>query len=211
MAVAGELFRRAKWATHVEYTQGTGFFSSFNHSQSLNNVGKGFRALAAHIGKLFVLAFSYICLKIWSGIFYRCEGLTCEHTGGEVHHTACLVGGDGGTVFHGQDMAADGVNSLDKEREFIFVVDTFSNDAGAGADGIPEDIFTGCRYVAVADLIQNSAVIGGNEILVVVYLFREVCNIEELLDDFKLFVYSEWYAGGVRSKGSELVSEDTFR
>ena len=103
------------------------------------------------------------------------------------------------------------MNSLDKEREFIFVVDTFSNDAGAGADGIPEDIFTGCRYVAVADLIQNSAVIGGNEILVVVYLFREVCNIEELLDDFKLFVYSEWYAGGVRSKGSELVSEDTFR
>ena len=162
MAVAGGLFSRAKWATHVEYTQGTGFFSSFNHSQSLNNVGKGFRALAAHIGKLFVLAFSYICLKIWSGIFYRCEGLTCEHTGGEVHHTACLVGGDGGTVFHGQDMAADGVNSLDKEREFIFVVDTFSNDAGAGADGIPEDIFTGCRYVAVADLIQNSAVIGGN-------------------------------------------------
>ena len=154
------------------------FFLFLNHPKILNNVSKGFRTLAAHIGKLFVLAFAYICLKIWFGIFYRCEGLTCEHTGGEVHHTACLVGGDGCTVFHGQDMAADGMDSFDKERKVIFVVDTFSNDAGAGADGIPEDIFTGCRYVAVADFIQNGAVIGGNEILVVVYFFREGCNIE---------------------------------
>ena len=154
------------------------FFLSFNQPQSLNNVGKGFRALASHIGKLFVLAFSYICLKVWFGIFDRSEGLAGEHTGGEVHNSACLVGGDGGTVFHGQDMAADGVDSLDKEREVIFVIDTFSNDAGAGADGIAEDLFTGCRYVTVADFIQNGAVIGGNEILVVVYLFREGCNIE---------------------------------
>ena len=134
--------------------------------------------MATHIGKLFVLAFSYICLKVWFGVFYRCEVLAREHTGGEVHHMACLIGGDGGTVFHRQDMTADGMDSLDKKRKVILVVDTFSYDAGTGADGIAEDIFAGCCYVAVADLIQNSAVIGGNQILVVVYLFREGCNIE---------------------------------
>lgn len=76
--------------------QGTGFFFlSFNHPQNLNNVGEGFRVLAAHIGKLLVLAFAYICLKVGFGIFYRCEGMADEYTGGEVHHTACLVGGDG--------------------------------------------------------------------------------------------------------------------
>ena len=134
--------------------------------------------MAAHIGKLLVLAFAYICLKVGFGIFYRCKGQAGEHTGGEVHHTACLFGGDGGTVFHRQDVTAYGMDSLDEEREVIFVIDTFSYDAGAGADGIPEDIFTGCRYVAVADFIQDGAVIGGNEILVVVYLFREGCYIE---------------------------------
>ena len=123
--------------------KGTGFFLSFDQLQSLNDVGKGFRALASHIGKLLVLAFAYICLKVGFGIFYRCKGLAGEHTGGEVHHTACLVGGDGGTVFHGQDVTAYGMDSLDEEREVIFVIDTFSYDAGAGADGIPEDIFTG--------------------------------------------------------------------
>ena len=157
------------------------------------------------------MAFAYICLKVWFGIFYMCEGLACEHTGSEVHYTACLVGGDGGIVFHGKDMAADGVNSFDKEREIILVVDTFSYDAGTGTDGIPEDIFTGCSYVTVADFIHNGAVIGGSEILVIVYLFREGCDIEELLDDFKLFVYSERYAGGVRSKGSELISVVSHR
>ena len=69
------------------------FFLYFNQPQSLNNVGKGFRALAANIGKLLVLAFSNICLEVWFGIFYRCKGLADEHTEGEVHHTACLVGG----------------------------------------------------------------------------------------------------------------------
>ena len=46
------------------------FFLSFNHSQSLNDVGKGFRALATHIGELFVLAFAYVCLRVKVGIFY---------------------------------------------------------------------------------------------------------------------------------------------
>ena len=56
------------------------FFLSFNHPQSLNNVGEGFRVLAAHIGKLLVLAFAYICLKVGFGIFYGSEGLAGEHT-----------------------------------------------------------------------------------------------------------------------------------
>ncbi len=108
-------------------------------------------------------------------------------------------------------MAADGMDSFDEKREVIFIIDTLAYDTSAGTDGITENIFSGCGYVTVANFVQNCTVVGGNQILVIVNLFREGCHIKELLDYFKFFVDSEWYAGGAWSKGSELVSEDTFR
>ena len=108
-------------------------------------------------------------------------------------------------------MTTNRVDSFDKKRKVIFIIDILSDDAGTGTDGITKDIFSGCGYVTIADFIQNSTVVGRNQIMIIINLFREGCYIKELLDYFKLFIYSEGHTGGTRCKGRELISEDAFR
>ena len=93
-----------------------------------------------------------------------------KHTGGQIHHAACLLCSYGGTIFHGQYMTTDRSDTFDKKREVIFIINTLADDAGTGTDSITKDIFTGCGYVTIADFIQNSTVVGRNQILIIINL-----------------------------------------